>query len=91
VLPFSASCVSSQTPAVQVQVYDYTGLNEEALHEFIARTQEILARSGVSIEVDACPRGVPVPCGSHMGSRRQVVSGWSLEWLRIRRISVGNP
>jgi hypothetical protein len=64
--------VSAQTSALQVQVYDYAGLSPAALHVFIARTQEILASSGVSLEVDACARGT-VLCESHTGSSRQLV------------------
>jgi hypothetical protein len=67
-----ANTVSAQTSALQVQVYDYTGLSPAALHAFITRTQEILASSGVSLEVDACARGA-APCESHTGSSRQVV------------------
>jgi hypothetical protein len=73
VLACNASGVSAQTPAVQVQVYDYTRLNQADLHEFIARTQEILVRSGVSVEVDACPRAASAPCSSHVGGSKQVV------------------
>jgi hypothetical protein len=72
VLAGNEATVSAQTSALQVQVYDYTGLSPAALHEFITRTQEILASSGVSLEVDACARGA-VPCESHTGSSRQVV------------------
>ena len=68
----NASTVSAQTSALQVQVYDYTGLNPAALHEFVARTQQILASSGISLEVDACAKG-GAPCESHTGSSRQVV------------------
>ena len=50
----TTNIVSAQTSALQVQVYDYAGLSPAALHEFIARTQEILASSGVSLEVDTC-------------------------------------
>ena len=67
-----ANTVSAQTSALQVQVYDYTGLSPAAFHEFIARTQEILAGSGVSLEVDACARG-SAACESHTGSSRQLV------------------
>jgi hypothetical protein len=67
-----ANTVSAQTSALQVQVYDYTGLSPAAFHEFTARTQEILASSGVSLEVDACARGGSL-CESHSGSSRQVV------------------
>jgi len=68
----NANTVSAQTSALQVQVYDYAGLSPAALHEFVTRTQEILASSGVSLEVDACARG-GAPCESHTGSSRQVV------------------
>jgi hypothetical protein len=67
-----ANNVSAQTSALQVQVYDYTGLSPAAFHEFTARTQEILANSGVSLEVDACARGAAA-CESHSGSSRQIV------------------
>ena len=68
----NAKSVSAQTSALQVQVYDYTGLKPAALHEFVARTQQILASSGVSLEVDACAGGA-ASCESHTGSSRQVV------------------
>jgi hypothetical protein len=68
----NTNAVSAQTSALQVQVYDYAGLSPAALHEFITRTQEILASSGVSLEVDGCARGA-APCESHTGSSRQVV------------------
>ena len=68
----SARAVSAQTSALQVQVYDYTGLSPAAFHEFVARTQDILARSGVSLEVDACARGAAL-CESHTGGSRQIV------------------
>jgi hypothetical protein len=68
----NANTGSAQTSALQVQVYDYAGLNPAPLREFIKRTQEILARSGVSLEVDACVSGA-APCESRTGSSRQVV------------------
>jgi hypothetical protein len=68
----NASIVSAQASAVQVQVYDYTGLSPAAFHEFVTRTQQILAGSGVSLEVDACASGAG-PCESHSGSSRQIV------------------
>jgi hypothetical protein len=71
-LPGNANTVSAQTSALQVHVYDYAGLSPAALHEFIRRTQEILASSGISLEVDTCARGA-TPCESHSGSSRQIV------------------
>jgi hypothetical protein len=52
-----AHTVSAQTSALEVQIYDYAGLSPAALHQFIARTQEILVSSGVSVEVDDCEGG----------------------------------
>jgi hypothetical protein len=69
----NAKSVSAQAAALQVQVYDYTGLSPAALHEFVTRTQEILTGAGISVGVDACPRGVSTSCESRRGSFRQVV------------------
>ena len=71
-LAANAKTVSAQTSALQVQVYDYTGLSPAAFHEFVACTQDILARSGVSLEVDACAGGAAA-CESHSGTSRQIV------------------
>jgi hypothetical protein len=68
--------------ALQVQVYNYTDLSTEDLNQFVVRTQEILTRAGVSVEVDACPRGGTTPCESRRGSFRQVV---------IRVVAEGPP
>jgi hypothetical protein len=68
-----AKALSAQAAALQVQVYDYTGLRPSALHAFITGTHEILTGAGISVEVDACPRGVSTPCESRRGSFRQVV------------------
>jgi hypothetical protein len=68
-----AKGLSAQAAALQVQVYDYTGLRPAALHALIRGTQEILTGAGISVEVDACPRGVSIPCESRRGSFRQVV------------------
>jgi|CZKZ01.1.fsa_nt_gi hypothetical protein len=68
----NAQAASAQTSAVLVQVYDYAGLSPAALNEFVARTHEILASAGVSLEVDICKRG-GAPCGSHIEGARQLV------------------
>ena len=64
----NANKVSAQTATpqirVQVQVYDYAGLNPATLYEFVEGTQAILTGAGVSVQVDACARGTAVPCGS---------------------------
>jgi hypothetical protein len=89
----NAKTISAQTSALQVQVYDYTGLSPAALHEFVARTQGILASSGISLEVDACARG-GTPCESHTGSSRQVVirvvedTGKSMKNVRLEKLGM---
>ena len=67
-----ATSGSSQTVALQVRVYDYSGLSAEALRSFITGTQRILTGAGISAEVDTCPMGVATPCESRHGSSRQV-------------------
>ncbi len=68
----NATSVSGQTVALQVRVYDYSGLSADALRSFITGTQRILTGAGISAEVDVCPRGVATSCESRHGSSRQV-------------------
>ena len=88
-----ANTLSAQTSALQVQVYDYTGLSPAAFHEFVARTQAILASSGVSAEVDACATGAAA-CESHSGSSRQIVirviadTGKSMKNIRLEKLGM---
>lgn len=88
----NANTVSAQTSALQVQVYDFVSLTPATLHEFIARTQEILARSGVSLEVVVCTTGAML-CESRTGSSRQivirVVTGSVRKMRNVRRESLG--
>lgn len=89
----NATNVSAQAAALQVQVYDYAGLSPAALHEFVTRTQAILTSSGISVEVDACARGVATPCESRRGSSRQlvvrVVGGTTRSGNNVRRQNLG--
>jgi hypothetical protein len=59
--------------ALQVQVYDYAGLRPADILDFVTRTEHILAGSGISVEVDACGRGLSTPCASRHGNSKQVV------------------
>ena len=45
---------TAQTAGVEVQVYDYAGLEPSTLQKFARSTQEILSRSGISINVVLC-------------------------------------
>ena len=60
----SATSVSAQTVALQVRVYDYSGLSAAAMRAFITNTQRILTEAGISVEVDACPKVAATPCES---------------------------
>lgn len=68
----NANTVSAQTSALQVQVYDYAGLPPAALHEFVTRTHEILASSGVALEVQTCGTRTAL-CESYSGSSKRIV------------------
>jgi hypothetical protein len=68
-----AENVSVYPVALQVQVYDYAGLSPAGILEFVTRTEHILAGSGISVEVDACGRGLSTPCVSRQGNSKQVV------------------
>jgi hypothetical protein len=58
----NAKYISAQNAALQVQVYDYAGLNAAALHEFTRHTKEILTNSGLAVEVDLCVGLVATSC-----------------------------
>jgi hypothetical protein len=68
-----AKNVSVYPVALQVQVYDYAGLSPAGILEFVTRTEHILAGSGISVEVDACGRGLSTPCATRQGNSKQVV------------------
>jgi hypothetical protein len=63
----------AQTVALQVQVYDYAGLNPAALHELLTHTRQILTNTGVAVEVNLCGRVASATCESLNGSSRRVV------------------
>jgi hypothetical protein len=67
-----ANTVSAQSPALRVQVYDYAGLSPAALHEFIARTQKIVAATGVSLEMETCAIVAPT-CETRIGTSKRLV------------------
>jgi hypothetical protein len=73
VLASDAKSLSAPPAALQVQVYDYTGLRPAAFRELTRQTQEILTGAGLSVEVDACTREISTPCEGRRGSFRQVV------------------
>src|SRR5262249_3486212 len=55
---------AAQIAGVEVQVYDYAGLEPSALEKFVQGTQEILSGTGISINVALCDRSAPGSCDS---------------------------
>ena len=53
---------SAQIPGVEVQVYDYAALELSTLQKFARSTQEILSRTGISINVVLCERTTTGSC-----------------------------
>jgi len=89
----SATTVSAQSPAVQVQIYDYAELKPGALHDLVALTQGILVDAGVSVEVRLCRGNLALPCESQPGGVRllmiRVVAGETKRMSNVRRPPLG--
>jgi hypothetical protein len=64
---------SAQTPKIQVQVYDYAGLRPAALHEFVARTQEVLDAARVAAQVKLCIGDHAVSCDTQTKNIKRLV------------------
>jgi hypothetical protein len=69
----NANGLSTETPAVQVQVYDYANLAPGSLQKVVTLTQEILAGAGVSVQVKICRGNSAVPCETDAGGFRRLV------------------
>jgi hypothetical protein len=67
-----AKMLAAQTPAVQVQLFDYAGMKPSAVHEFVVRTQEILNGAGVSAQVKLCRGHLAVSCESQPNGHRRL-------------------
>jgi hypothetical protein len=55
---------AAQTAGIEVQVYDYAGLETSTLQKFVRGTQELLTSTGVSIPVVLCERTSAGSCDS---------------------------
>lgn len=84
---------SAQSPLLQVQVYDYAGLQPAALRQFVTRTEDILAGAGLSIQVKLCERRVEPSCENLSGDFRRlvirVVAGEAKSMRNTRRLPLG--
>jgi len=58
--------------ALQVLVFDYTGLSAPSLREFTRQTQVILSNEGLSAEVEDCTRATDGPCFSQDRVQRRI-------------------
>jgi hypothetical protein len=92
-LAASGTKLLAQAPAVQVQIYDYAELRPRALHELVARTQEILVDVGVSVQVRLCRGNLALPCDSQTGGLRRLmirlVAGGAKKMSNLRRPPLG--
>jgi len=75
----NAKTLTAQSSAVQVQVYDYADLKPEFLHNVVPLTQQILAGTGLSVQVQLCRGGLAVSCNGQSGRNLvvRVVAGGS--------------
>ena len=64
--------VSAQLAALQVLVFDYTGLSAPSLREFTTQTKVILSNEGLSAEVEDCTRATDGPCFSQERVQRRI-------------------
>jgi hypothetical protein len=88
----STTMLSGQTPTVQVQVLDYADLKPAALHDFVARTHQILVDAGLSVQVKLCRGNLAMACESETGVRRLVirlVAGEAKKMSNLRRPPLG--
>jgi len=89
----SATTVSAQSPAVQVQIYDYAELKPGTLHDLVALTQGTLVDAGVSVEVKLCRGNLALPCESQPGGIRRlmirVLAGEAKRMSNVRRPPLG--
>src|SRR4029450_9048728 len=88
----NATLLAAQTP-VEVQLFDYAGMNPSAVHEFVVRAQEILNGGGVSAQVELCRGNLAVSCESQPNGHRRlsirVVVGGRGGRLNVRRRPLG--
>jgi hypothetical protein len=89
----NAKTLTAQTSAVQVKVYDYADLKPELLHKVVALTQQILAGTGLSVQVQLCRGGLAVSCEGQNGLVRsltvRLVAGGSKTKDSVLRAPLG--
>jgi len=84
--------VSAQTAAIDVRVYDYTGLQPSTLQKLVTQTQDILAGTGASIQVKLCRGGSVPPCEAQTTARilvLRIVPGEAKKMRNVRRLPLG--
>lgn len=69
----SASTNSAEAAALQVQIYDYAGLEPHAVRQFLSWTERILVSTGMSVQLSLCRGSIAVSCENQTGIDRLVV------------------
>jgi hypothetical protein len=68
-----AGKLSAQITAVEVHLDDYARLQPSTFQRLVTQTQKILAETGLSIQMKACERSLPISCESQTGKTRYLV------------------
>ena len=63
----SGTTLLAQSHTVQVQIYDDTALKPGALNSLVARTQNLLVSSGISVQVKVCKSDLESHCETQTG------------------------
>ncbi len=84
---------SRETAALHVQIYDYAELEPAALGRFVSLTQDILASTGMSVQVSLC-RGIgALPCNGATRAAAplvvRIVAGDAKIMKNVRREPLG--
>ena len=69
----SAGANSAEAAALQVQIYDYAGLEPQTLRQFLSRVERILVSTGMSVKLSLCRGSIAVSCENETGSLGSLV------------------
>jgi hypothetical protein len=88
-----SNTVFAQTTTLRVQIYDYSNLEPDALEHFLSLTQDILASTGMSVQVSLCRGNGAFSCEDVAGIPRplvlRIVAGDAQSMKKSRRPALG--
>jgi hypothetical protein len=93
VLAGSARANSAEAAALQVQVYDYAGLEPHTLRQFLSWTERILVSTGMSVQLSLCRGSLAVSCENQTGRLDslvvRIVAGEAKTTKNVNRPALG--